>query len=229
VLVISDEIYGLVHHRREHISIAGVYPEGTIVTTGLSKHLSLGGFRVGIALVPQALNDIHAAMVRIASETWSTVAAPIQYAVLCAFENDPEIESYIQTCTKVHSLVCSYLRQVLLEIGIDYPPLDGGFYLYPDFEIFRKGLEARSVATNEELVRHLIDEIQLVTLPGVAFGDDARTLRIRFAPCDYEGLEALEYFRENPNCTAESLVANCCPNIRLAGQRLRKYFLEMRV
>jgi len=46
ILVISDEIYGLVNYQQNHASIAKFYPEGTIVTSGLSKHLSLGGIQI---------------------------------------------------------------------------------------------------------------------------------------------------------------------------------------
>uniref|UniRef100_K3WQ85 Aminotransferase class I/classII domain-containing protein n=1 Tax=Globisporangium ultimum (strain ATCC 200006 / CBS 805.95 / DAOM BR144) TaxID=431595 RepID=K3WQ85_GLOUD len=37
VLVISDEIYSELHHSGEHLSISKYYPEGTIVSGGLSK------------------------------------------------------------------------------------------------------------------------------------------------------------------------------------------------
>jgi aspartate/methionine/tyrosine aminotransferase len=191
-------------------------------------HLSLGGFRVGVALVPEALDGIYESIVRIASETWSTVAAPIQYAAQYAFENHPEIEAYIRICTKIHRLVSEYMRQVLVELDIPYPRLDGGFYLYPDFCLFREGLKTKGVETSAALARHLIDEIQVVTLPGTAFGNPPEHLFLRLAPCDYRGADALEYIKAYPDCTAEALVSNCCPNIRLAGQRLGELFSDLR-
>ncbi len=51
--VLSDEIYALCAHGDvAHRSMARHYPEGTIVTGGLSKHLSLGGWRLGVAVLP---------------------------------------------------------------------------------------------------------------------------------------------------------------------------------
>jgi aspartate aminotransferase len=56
--VLSDEIYGLiphhhtVHQPRPHLSLSTFYPEGTIVLGGVSKHLSLGGWRLGMAIAP---------------------------------------------------------------------------------------------------------------------------------------------------------------------------------
>jgi aspartate/methionine/tyrosine aminotransferase len=224
VLVISDEIYGLVHHRQEHLSIAGAYPEGTVVTSGLSKHLSLGGYRVGVALIPAVLKSVYQAALRVASETWSTVAAPIQYAVVKAFENDPEIEGYIRDCTLIHGLVSGYLRQVLVDLGCEYPPLDGGFYLFPDFKRFRERLQARDIHSSDDLAHALMEEVQIVTLPGTAFGDVPESLTLRLASCDYHGGEALEYFQSHRECFPESLVRACCPNIKLAGERLGDFF-----
>ena len=43
VIVISDEIYGLLNHKGEHCSIAKFY-KNTIVTTGLSKWAGAGGW-----------------------------------------------------------------------------------------------------------------------------------------------------------------------------------------
>jgi aspartate/methionine/tyrosine aminotransferase len=224
VMVVSDEIYGLVDHRGDHLSIAGFYPEGSIVTSGLSKHLSLGGYRVGVALIPETLSHVFDAVVRIASETWSTVASPIQYAVVKAFEQDPAIEAYIGACTRIHSLVSGYLRQVLIKMGVDYPPLAGAFYLYPDFEKYREALAARGIRTSEDLTRVLIDDVQVATLPGTAFGADPETLTLRLAACDYNGVEALAYLRAHPESSPIPLVEACCPNIKLAGQRLGEFF-----
>jgi aspartate aminotransferase len=227
ILVISDEIYGLVNHQANHTSIARHYPQGTVITSGLSKHLSLGGYRLGVALVPKALEAVFDAVVRIASETWSTVSAPIQYAALKAFEKDREIEDYIRTCTQIHSLVSEYLRQVLVRLGIHYPQLAGAFYLYPDFGVFREALNRRGICSSEDLARDLIEAVQLASLPGTAFGDSPSTLALRLACCDYEGGAALKYYKDHPGCTMESLVRRCCPNIRSAGQRLDAYFKDL--
>ena len=55
VLVISDEIYGMLHHDGDHRSLASYYPEGSLVTGGLSKWCGAGGWRLGILHVPAAL------------------------------------------------------------------------------------------------------------------------------------------------------------------------------
>jgi len=227
ILVISDEIYGLVNYHGNHVSIAKFYPEGTIVTCGLSKHLSLGGYRLGLAFVPKTLNSIYDAIVDIASETWSTVSAPIQYSAIKAFETKQAIEEYIKTCTEIHCRISSYVRDTLTSLGIAYPMLDGAFYLFPNFGKFRDQLFGRNVNTSEELAIHLLDEIKVATLPGTAFGDSPENLTLRLATCDFDGQSVLNYYADHPDCTPETLVDACCPNIKLATQRLGEYFFRL--
>lgn len=44
VILLSDEIYGKIHHDGEHKSIVRYYPEGTIFSGGLSKWCGAGGW-----------------------------------------------------------------------------------------------------------------------------------------------------------------------------------------
>ncbi|MCJ7625513.1 MAG: pyridoxal phosphate-dependent aminotransferase, partial [Anaerolineaceae bacterium] len=228
ILVISDEIYGLVNFEHNHISIARFYPQGTIITSGLSKHLSLGGYRLGVALIPKGQKQVFEAVVRIASETWSSVSAPVQFAAIEAFKADPALESYIRTCTRIHCLVAGHVRSVLIALGIKYPELHGAFYLYPNFGLYETMLKSRGVFSSEGLAKDLLDNIQLATLPGTAFGDDPQKLTLRLATCDFDGRTALDYFNKYPDCTPESFVHACCPNIMLAGQRLAEYFAYLK-
>ena len=50
ILIISDEIYGWLNHNNQHESIASFYPEGTFITTGLSKWCGAGGWRFGTGI-----------------------------------------------------------------------------------------------------------------------------------------------------------------------------------
>ena len=230
ILVISDEIYGLVAHKQRHQSIARFYPDGTIVTSGLSKHLSLGGYRLGVALVPKALHHISHALVRIASETWSAVAAPMQFAAITAFEGHADIESYIKKCTEIHRLIAGHVRDTVVSLGVTYPLLDGAFYLYPDWNRYREALATkRRVSTSDELAEDLIDDAQLATLPGTAFGADPSELTLRLATCDFDGRRALAFHDERPEATSQSFVAGSCPNIAAACEALRTYFEAMAV
>jgi aspartate aminotransferase len=196
ILVISDEIYAQVAFRRYHRSIAHYYPEGTIVTTGLSKHLSLGGFRLGIALVPRALSDVFQVLRSIASETFSAVSTPIQYSVLTAFQENAEIEPYIMQCTEIHDVVTRYVWRTLQLLNVDYAEPQGGFYMYPDFGVYRGDLSDRGITSSDELAGDLLHSRQVATLPSTAFGDAPEELRLRLSTVDFDGLTALSSYQE---------------------------------
>ena len=86
VIVIADEIYALVNFSdRPFVGMATLYPEGTIVTSGLSKAFSAGGWRLGIALLPEAMNALVQPWGALVSEAFSCTSAPIQYAAVPAF------------------------------------------------------------------------------------------------------------------------------------------------
>lgn len=224
LLVISDEIYAQVSFRDYHTSIAAFYPEGTIVTTGLSKHLSLGGFRLGIALVPENLKSIFQVLRSIASETFSAVSTPIQYSVLAAFDRNPEIEEYIAQCTAIHDIVTRYVRRSLLSMGLEYSEPDGGFYLYPDFEKFRETLAARGIVTSDELADALLRDAGVASLPGTAFGDEPEALRLRLSTVDFDGVSALRRYREQGAEDEAAFVELASPRVAEGCHRLLSFF-----
>lgn len=184
VLVLSDEIYfAVVHGEVKHTSIATYYPEGTVVLGGLSKHLSLGGWRFGVALLPdsesgKALMD---AVSVIASETWSAVSTPVQYAALTAYSGDPEIERFVTACTQLHGIRTRYLRSELMKLGIHCSYSHGGFYVVADFENFREPLAKLGIKTSPALASYLLNEHGLATLALDSFGMPADVLALRLA------------------------------------------------
>ncbi|RLN90947.1 hypothetical protein BBJ28_00010478 [Nothophytophthora sp. Chile5] len=85
ILVISDEIYSELHHCGAHLSLSKYYPEGTIVSGGLSKWCGAGGWRMGFWLFPPTMGWLRSSMLVMASETYTSVASPIQHAARRAF------------------------------------------------------------------------------------------------------------------------------------------------
>ncbi len=184
LIVLSDEIYGLVEHGSvKHYSIARDYPEGSVVLGGLSKHLSLGGWRLGVAIFPSTRAGAQAleAVRSIASETWSASTAPVQFAALMAYGMDPDVWDYIQLCTHLHAIRTQYLWRNLTEMGIRAPQPEGAFYLFPDFGRWRRPLARLGIHTDAQLALFLLDEFQLATLPGSVFGAPASALALRLS------------------------------------------------
>jgi len=184
ITLISDEIYAeLAHGWREHISPAHFYPEGTIVTGGISKAFSAGGWRLGYAALPPGEGGAQAiaALRAFASEAWSAAATPIQEAAIVAFTPNSEIELYVQRSARIHGYATRLLYETLVNLGVACPGPAGAFYLYPDFSPWRPALMERGISTSEELAYYLLEEWDIATLPGTVFGERPETLRLRLA------------------------------------------------
>ena len=82
LIILSDEIYSELTFNDNYKSISNYCPENTIISTGLSKWCGAGGWRLGYFIVPNALTDLKNMINVLASETFSAVSAPIQYAAI---------------------------------------------------------------------------------------------------------------------------------------------------
>jgi aspartate aminotransferase len=192
VILLSDEIYGELHHLGKHVSIARYYPEGTIVSNGLSKWCGAGGWRLGAFAFPQSLNWLCKAMAVVASETYTSTSAPIQYAAITAFKGGTEIEHYLAKCRRILSALGSYAFRNLSKAGIHVAKPQGGFYLFPDFTPFKEKLKKRNITTSEDLCRMLLEKTGVAILPGSHFGRPSEELTARIAYVDFDGARALE-------------------------------------
>jgi aspartate/methionine/tyrosine aminotransferase len=174
--IISDEIYRDLMHdpTLPYTSPAELAPERTVITTGLSKSLALGGWRIGVARLPEHAHDLRARLLAVASEIWSAPAAPVQEAATYAFTDPPELAERITLSRRLHGTVARAVHAVFAGIGASAPVPQGGFYLYPDLGHLRLGGSA-------EITRVLLDEHGIGVLPGHAFGDDPAAARVRVA------------------------------------------------
>jgi aspartate aminotransferase len=191
LLVLADEIYGGLDHAGQHASIAQYYPEGTIISSGLSKWCGAGGWRLGTFYFPRGLHWLLEAMACIASETYSTATAPVQYAAVRAFQMGEEIEAYLWQARRilraVGGLVCRRLQA--LRVNVHAP--EGGFYLFPDFSPHEAKLRARGVTSSLELCERLLAETGVALLPGADFGRPAMEFTCRLAYVDFDGSRCL--------------------------------------
>ena len=126
LVLLSDEIYGQLHHRGEHVSVARFYPEGTIISSGLSKWCGAGGWRLGTFTFPPDLDWLLEAMAAVASETYTSVSAPIQFAAVQAFRGGIAIERYLWHARRILSVLGSELHGILREAGRKCPRPRGG-------------------------------------------------------------------------------------------------------
>ena len=192
LVMLSDEIYGEIHHAGTHVSIAEFYPEGTIISTGLSKWCGAGGWRLGTFTFPDHLSWLLDAMAVVASETYSATSAPIQFAAVTAFTGGPFIDSYLVDCRRVLGALGRHSAGVLRDAGIEVAAPQGAFYLFPSFRPYRRQLAEHGIRSSLELSERLLEETGVAMLPGASFGRPPGELTLRMAYVDFDGSAALE-------------------------------------
>ena len=98
------------------------------ITGGLSKWCGAGGWRLGYFIIPDNLSHLRDSINVLASETFSSVSAPIQYAAISAYQNDHS--SYISW----------YLSNgcALVELKFDLYKALFSFDIVRKFEILQK-------------------------------------------------------------------------------------------
>lgn len=198
VVLLSDEIYGELHFKGQHVSIARFYPEGTIISSGLSKWCGAGGWRLGTFTFPPSLHWLRDAMAVVASETYTSTSAPIQYAAVRAFEGGPEIEDYLFHSRRILRNLGKHCYETLRRAGVAIAEPKGAFYLFPDFTPFKEKLSLRGIHTSEEFSNRLLEETGAAVLPGSVFGREPEELTARMAVVDFDGTAALEAVRNIP-------------------------------
>lgn len=212
ILILSDEIYGPLTFEGTHISIAQYYPEGTIVTTGLSKWCGAGGWRLGVAFLPQELSGaFKETLLGVASETYSTATAPVQLAAVDAYNNISRAAKFIDAEKHILKIINNYCARQLSAAGVKVHPAGGGFYLYPSFENFREKLAAKGITTSQKLCEELLRDASVALLPSVTFGHNNTALCCRLCYVDFDG-NALVNNPEVLNESDESIKEHA-PNI----------------
>lgn len=164
LIVISDEIYAeLTYNEEGHISIAtlpGMW-ERTIVINGFSKAFAMTGWRMGYLCAPAAFCDV---MCKIHQYTIMCAPRQGQVAALQALRRGREdgwqdVEQMRNSYNQRRRLMVKAFRDMGLEC---FEPL-GAFYVFP--AIPKVGL------TSEQFCEKLLKEMEVVAVPGTAFGE----------------------------------------------------------
>lgn len=173
LLVVSDEIYEkILYEGAEHISIGSLNSEifaRTLVSSGFAKTYAMTGWRVGYLAGHE---EIINAMTTIQSHSTSNVCTFAQYGAIAALEN-PNSENAIQEMRTAFT----ERRKVMLDILSTIPEVScstpyGAFYLFLDI--------SQTGKTSFDFANGLLEEMQVATVPGIAFGNDS-CIRLSYA------------------------------------------------
>jgi aspartate aminotransferase len=213
LIILSDEIYSELSFEDGFKSISSFCPEKTIISTGLSKWCSAGGWRLGYFIFPTALNILRDAIKVLASETFSSVSAPIQYAAITAYSNDHS--EYINNSKNILKAVGNYVYENLKSNKVTINKPQGGFYLMPEFS-------NKSFFTSSEMCDNLLKEIGVALLPGSDFGFDKTRMLARLCFTDFNGQEFMNNIKEGKKIDND-LILKFAPKIAEGVDKLKKW------
>ena len=213
LIILSDEIYSELSFEKDFKSISNFCPEKTIISTGLSKWCGAGGWRLGYFIIPDALSDLRDSINILASETFSAVSAPVQYAAITAYANDHS--TYINSSKNILKSIGNYVYENLKsnKILIDKP--QGGFYLMPEF--LNKKFE-----TSSQMCDDILKKTCVALLPGSDFGFDKTKMLARLSFTDFDGQNFIAQTRNAKEINNEQIL-RLAPKIVEGIDKLKKW------
>jgi aspartate aminotransferase len=227
MVIISDEIYrDLVYDDEPKFeSPCSFSSERTVVTSGLSKSLALGGWRLGVARLPDGPlgHELRGRLLAIGSEIWSAAANPVQHAAAYAYGEPTVLTEYIGRSRRLHAAVARAVADRFAAAGASVQRPQAAFYVYADFGPLADTLIGRwEVTTDEGLAELLLRRYGVGVLPASAFGEQAWRLRLRVAT-------GLLYGETDEQRTAALAAADPCalPWIAAALDRLEEVLTDL--
>ena len=159
LLVISDEIYGELTYKGNHVSIANIpgMKERTILINGFSKSYAMTGWRLGYACGPSVIIE---QMLKI--HQFAIMCAPTtsQYAAVEALRNG---DDDVKEMRDAYNQRRRYLMYSFGEMGLPCFEPYGAFYVFPCIKEF--GM------TSDEFATRFLQEEKVAVVPGTAFGE----------------------------------------------------------
>jgi aspartate aminotransferase len=149
----------------------------------------------------------------LASETFSAVSAPIQYAAIQAYEGDHK--NYIKSSREILKLVGNFVYENLKSNKILINKPQGGFYLMPEF------INAK-FNTSSEMCDKILKETGVALLPGSDFGFSKERMLTRLSFTDFDGETFMKKYKKD-NSLNNELIKNLAPNVVEGVERLKKW------
>ena len=213
LIILSDEIYSDLSFEDNYKSISSFCPEKTIVSTGLSKWCGAGGWRLGYFIIPDSLKEIKNMINVLASETFSAVSAPIQYAAIKAYENDHS--DYINKSRNILKAIGNYVCENLRSNKVLINSPQGGFYLMPEF--LNKKFNSSS-----EMCDNILKDTGVALLPGSDFGFEKSRMLARLSFTDFDGQKFMDQIKVG-QIIDDNTINEFAPKIIEGVDKLKKW------
>ncbi len=213
LIVLSDEIYTDLTFCNKYESISQYYPERTFISGGLSKWCGAGGWRVGFFAAPNQLSELLENIKTLASESYSTVNSPAQFAAVEAYEGD--FSEYKTKTLNILRSVGNYVYNHLKSNKVLINPPQGAFYLMPEFP-------NKKYKTSTELCETILDEIGVAMLPASDFGFGPKKMLTRLCYIDFDGSEFLKA-PINGKILDDKIIEKYAPNVVEGVEKLSNW------
>jgi aspartate aminotransferase len=203
IIVLSDEIYTDLIFENNYSSISKYYPELTFITGGLSKWCGAGGWRLGFLAVPNKLTDFLSSLKSLASESYSTVNTPTQFAAVEAYSGN--YDEYKNKVKGILNAIGDYVYNNLKSNKVLISPPQGAFYLMPEFK-------NKKFKNSSKMCEVILKETGVAMLPGSDFGFSTKKMLTRLSYTDFNGTEFFNNV-SNYNSIDDDMIKKYAPNV----------------
>ena len=196
LFVMSDEIYEHINFVGKHESIAQ-FPEvydRVVTVNGVAKGFAMTGWRIGFIGAPLV---IAKACNKLQGQVTSATCSIAQRATLCAMLMDPATSDDIINMRNIFRMRRDMVYQLLCDIpGLKVCMPQGAFYFFPDVSsYYGKSFNGKKIENSTDMAFYLLNEANVATVMGSAFGDDA-CIRLSYATSEDLLREALRRIKE---------------------------------
>lgn len=162
--VISDEVYDAIAAPGtvQSIYTRPAMAERTLVLNSFSKACAMTGWRVGYAYGPEWIME---QMIKVISASIASTSTIGQRAALAALQGPQEEFMAMRAAFLRRNALIT--RRLQAMPGVECVPAQGAFYAFPRFEAAMEDTEAFAL--------DVLDKVQVVVVPGFAFGPELST------------------------------------------------------
>ncbi|MGC2235029.1 MAG: aminotransferase class I/II-fold pyridoxal phosphate-dependent enzyme [Pyrinomonadaceae bacterium] len=184
IYLISDEIYSDLYFTGEKPRSASEFYDKTIIVSGLSKSLSMTGWRVG--WVASSQTDVVKAALTLHGFLTVCTSTISQKASLLGWTEEAELAK--AEAREIYKRRGEFLIDLLQkELGLRGTSPEGAFYTMVD---------VRNLGDDLEVAEKLLQN-RVITVPGVAFGSEAKGfLRVSFCNTEERMAEGVRRMKE---------------------------------
>ena len=196
LFVMSDEIYEHINFVGKHESLAQ-FPEvkeRVITVNGVAKGFAMTGWRIGFIGAPLV---IAKACNKLQGQVTSATCSIAQKATVRAMLMDPATSDDIINMRNIFRQRRDMVYKLLCDIpGLKVCMPQGAFYFFPDVSsYYGKSFNGKKIENSTDMAFYLLNEANVATVMGSAFGDDA-CIRLSYATSEDLLLEALRRIKE---------------------------------